>query len=92
MSGDYAVSEYNPLWKRDGIHFQINVDPDINQIPDFAYGSYDHTMNPIFLFLPYIEPVSSSEDIVRMMAYVLLETQLTMTLFSPPRRLSLPYP
>lgn len=41
-----------------------------------------NTINPIFLFLPFIEPISSSEDVARLMGHVLLETEITLTAYS----------
>lgn len=38
----------------------------------------------IALFLPHIEPISDSENIIKMMGHVLLETELNMTMFSNP--------
>ncbi|VDP16287.1 unnamed protein product [Schistosoma margrebowiei] len=45
--------------------------------------SPDITANPIFLFLPFIEPVSTSENATRMMAHVLLQTSIDFTVYSP---------
>ncbi|VDP45529.1 unnamed protein product [Schistosoma margrebowiei] len=45
--------------------------------------SPDITANPIFLFLPYIEPVSTSENATRMMAHVLMQTSIDLTVYSP---------
>ncbi|VDO95700.1 unnamed protein product [Schistosoma margrebowiei] len=45
--------------------------------------SPDITANPIFLFLPYIEPVSTSENATRMMAHVLVQTSIDLTVYTP---------
>ncbi|CAI2737803.1 unnamed protein product [Dicrocoelium dendriticum] len=88
MPGDYfqnvAPYNYSPFWKKLYSSYAVPTTP-ITVVPDqIAFNPYAHTMQPIFLFPPYIEPVSASEDIVRMMGHVLLETQLTLTLIAPP--------
>lgn len=51
-----------------------------------TYGSLSETgtFNPIFLFLPYIEPISVGENVPRLMCSVLLESSISLTLFSQP--------
>ncbi|CAI2737807.1 unnamed protein product [Dicrocoelium dendriticum] len=88
MPGDYynntSPYKYLHFWKKLATTTSVPTDP-ATLVPNYvAFSPYAHTLQPIFLFLPYIEPVSASEDIVRMMGHVLLETQLTMTLIAPP--------
>ncbi|CAI2737799.1 unnamed protein product [Dicrocoelium dendriticum] len=87
MPGDYFNNtppyKYMPFWKK-----LVRTTPVPTTLPTavsdyIAFDAYSYTINPIFLFLPYIEPVSTSEDIVRMMGHVLRETQLTLTLIGP---------
>ncbi|VDP78201.1 unnamed protein product [Schistosoma mattheei] len=45
--------------------------------------SPDITADPIFLFLTYSEPVYTSENATRMMAHVLLQTSIDLTVYTP---------
>ncbi|CAH8664117.1 unnamed protein product [Dicrocoelium dendriticum] len=87
MPGDYyrntSPYPYTPFWKQNGPSQTVPTEPLTDFTSSYAFGIYNHTTNPIFLFLPHIEPVSTSEDIVRMMGHVLLETQFTLTLIGP---------
>ncbi|CAH8664223.1 unnamed protein product [Dicrocoelium dendriticum] len=84
MPRDYhtSTSPYpiKPLYEVPQPDIIAPSDPQLPVQLSHSYGIYHHTMNPIFLFLPYIKPVSTSEDVIRMMGHVLLETQLHMTL------------
>lgn len=72
MPGDYiANSNYIPFWKKNITSDQLN-----------SYGIYQKTLPAIFLFMPYIESATNSEDVVRMMGHVLLETELILELYS----------
>lgn len=44
--------------------------------------SDNHRINPIWLFLPYIEPVSNSENVQRLLGHVLMETEIHLTAYT----------
>lgn len=72
MPGDYSTeSTYLPQWNKPTTATYSN-----------AYGIYQPTLPPLFLYMPYIESATNGEDVVRMMGHVLLETELILELYS----------
>lgn len=72
MPGDYInINNYIAQWKKNNSASTTNT-----------YGLYNPQMSPIFLYLPYIEAATTSEDVVRMMGHLLLETELILELYS----------
>ncbi|CAI2737972.1 unnamed protein product [Dicrocoelium dendriticum] len=63
-----------PFWKQQSLNQSVPATHPTTISTAWSFGTYNHTLNPILLFLPYIEPVSTSEDILRMMGHELLET------------------
>lgn len=54
---------------------------------DTESGDFTHTYNKmgaIWLFLPFIEPISTSEDATRLLGHFMMETSITLTCFSGP--------
>lgn len=84
ISGSQAVIDFAKSVRNESYIIKTKPEPDPGQLISNFTGTPTHTeANPIVMFLPFIESVSSSEDVTRMMAHILMETQIRMTLFTP---------